>query len=103
MKSLYRKPKTSRTVKAAQDLSIATAKVESGLKNLLLAHGKTIDAAHDNLSEAIEADGSDDDIRDAAVELCLTLNAFHEARKEALGDDATLPLPFAHVCESTKS
>lgn len=64
----------------------------TNLKTLLLTHGKAIDAAHDKLSEAIETDESNDDIRDAGRDLCLVLNAFHEARRAALGDDGVLRL-----------
>lgn len=114
----FRKPKTSRAKQAAQHLAIAKAvvldhdapRIDSdpstdgvevscadyakltNLKTLLLTHGKAIDAAHDKLSEAIETDESDDDIRDAGRDLCLVLNAFHEARRAALGDDGVLCL-----------
>lgn len=67
------------------------------LKSLLLTHGKALDEAHDGLSKVLEEDVSDDDLRDAAITMCNTLNAFYEARKAALGPDAVLPLtPMEH-------
>lgn len=42
-------------------------------------------AAHDRLSELLEdADAGNDDIRDAAIDLCAALNAHHEKRQAAI-------------------
>ncbi len=80
-------------VEQADAMLPEAAKIEpTALKDLLLTHGKTIDAAHDALSKEIEDDTSNDDIRDKAIYLCEVLNAFHEARRAALGDDGVLAL-----------
>lgn len=43
-----------------------------------------VDVAHDRLSDALEEDRNNDEIRDAAIALCLALNDHHEKRKAAI-------------------
>jgi len=49
------------------------------------ADAPDVDAAHDALSELLEdADAGNDEIRDAAIDLCCVLTRHHEARLAAL-------------------
>lgn len=63
------------------DTSIAILRT-GDLLNAHAARQQTIDAARDALSEALEdPDAGNDDVRDAAIRLCQTLNAADAAAK----------------------
>lgn len=71
----------ARLIAAAPDLRLA-------------CHDTELDSAHDALSALLEdEDAENDDIREAAVSLCLCLNAHHDRRQAAIAKAEGAPAP----------